>query len=139
MPNTERVVDITGGRYDATGHVLKPSLAQLLAFWRVFSFGLQGTVLGHGNAIGTDQAVAEFFKARYPQVEIRPCPVDRKLDGPWPAAGHRRNGRMLREHKPVALVSFPGGKGTANCIKQALELEIPVFDWDTQMGKFRRL
>jgi len=40
-------------------------------------------------------------------------PVDHDLDGPWPAAGPRRNRRMFEQSKPERGIAFPGGKGTA--------------------------
>lgn len=126
----EIVICITGGRYDANRRPLHPPLAQLLAFWRLFWFQLRADVLGHGNAIGTDQNVARWALDRSRgKLELRPCPVDVSIDGPWPAAGHRRNERMLREHKPAALIAFPGGRGTEGCVVKAIELQIPVYLW----------
>jgi hypothetical protein len=42
------------------------------------------------------------------------------------AAGPIRNRAML-EAKPDFVVAFPGGTGTADCVKQALEMGIPVY------------
>lgn len=128
---SERViVDITGGRYDANRDPLRPPLAQLLSFWRLFWYDLRAEVLGHGNAIGTDRSVTEWASDRSKNRLITmPCPVDPALDGPWPAAGHRRNERMLRAHKPKALIAFPGGRGTEGCVAKAVELQIPVYLW----------
>lgn len=44
------------------------------------------------------------------------------------AAGPRRNRAMLVEGKAELLVAFPGGRGTANCIRTAHELDIPVLE-----------
>jgi hypothetical protein len=71
-----------------------------------------GTILViEGEANGADvlaRAVAYSLK----QV-VMPYPVDTKIDGPWPAAGHRRNARMHREGKPVAARGFiVGERGT---------------------------
>lgn len=44
-------------------------------------------------------------------------PVVNSIDGPWPAAGHRRNARMLRLGMPDRGIAFPGGPGTANMVK----------------------
>lgn len=38
------------------------------------------------------------------------CPVDHALDGAWPAAGHRRNARMYREHRPSLAAGFVSGR-----------------------------
>jgi YspA, cpYpsA-related SLOG family len=42
------------------------------------------------------------------------------------AAGPLRNRRMLVEGKPDLVIAFAGGRGTANCLKQAQELGIEV-------------
>jgi hypothetical protein len=42
------------------------------------------------------------------------------------AAGAIRNKQMLDEGKPDVVIAFPGGKGTANMIKQAEERGIKV-------------
>lgn len=44
------------------------------------------------------------------------------------AAGPIRNGTMLREFKPDVVLAFPGGTGTADCVKQARAMKIPVLD-----------
>lgn len=41
-------------------------------------------------------------------------------------AGPIRNGSMLRHGNPELLVAFQGGKGTADCVRQAVSLGIPV-------------
>lgn len=43
------------------------------------------------------------------------------------AAGPRRNRQMLEEFQPDVLIAFPGGKGTSNCVREAVRLGIPVF------------
>lgn len=69
-------------------------------------------------------------------------PVNPELDGEWPAASHRRNGRMLRTDPPVeVLVAFPGGSGTENCIEQAIDQgrgKVTVYKWrgDREKGEF---
>ena len=35
------------------------------------------------------------------------------------AAGPLRNGRMLAEGKPDLVIAFPGGRGTADMVRQA--------------------
>lgn len=41
------------------------------------------------------------------------------------SAGHRRNAEMLTL-QPDLVIAFPGGKGTANMIQQALKAKVPV-------------
>jgi hypothetical protein len=55
-------------------------------------------------------------------------PVKHATDGPWPAAGPRRNRRMLVAFKPDVVLAFPGGAGTASCCAVARELGIPVIE-----------
>lgn len=43
------------------------------------------------------------------------------------AAGPIRNGRMINEGQPDIVLAFPGGRGTANCVKQAEEAGVPVY------------
>lgn len=42
------------------------------------------------------------------------------------SAGYIRNKQMLDEGKPDLVIAFPGGKGTANMVKQARERGIEV-------------
>lgn len=39
-------------------------------------------------------------------VRAMSCHVDHALDAPWPAAGHRRNERMYRTHRPTLAAGF---------------------------------
>lgn len=52
-------------------------------------------------------------------VATDPYPVDHKLDGPWPAAGPRRNRRMYNANKVDNWTAFWSGKrvksGTLDC------------------------
>lgn len=158
-----RRIAITGGRRDEKGSVLFPSLHQLNSFLRL-STSLGMSALIHGRAIGTDRTVAEFIENRNrgwetvaipiphwelkrlpvspPLITIIPFPVDIRIDGPWPLAGHHRNTRMLQT-PPCAevLIAFPGGGGTANCVKTALGMGIGVWQWegDRERGEFREI
>ena len=66
------------------------------------------------------------------------CPVDFKWDGPWPMAGNRRNGRMLKEHhkstdpiQQVLAFPLPSSGGTWDMISKAQRLKIPVWIYPT--------
>ena len=52
--------------------------------------------------------------------------------GRWPAAGPKRNGAMVdyasKSEDGGAIVAFPGGKGTADCLKQAREAKLAVLE-----------
>lgn len=43
-------------------------------------------------------------------IAVDPCPVDTAIDGPWPAAGHRRNERMHRTKKPHVAAGLISGR-----------------------------
>jgi len=53
-----------------------------------------------------------------------PFPADWSRHGK--SAGPIRNRQMLIEGRPDIVVAFPGGKGTANMIKQAVEAGVKV-------------
>lgn len=55
-------------------------------------------------------------------------PVDHALDGPWPAAGPRRNRRMFNLGKPERGIAFPGSRGTANMVGIMKKAGIPVIE-----------
>lgn len=81
-------------------------------------------VIIEGGARGADRMAREF-------AEWRGIPVETfNADwGKYPrAAGPIRNKQMLVEGKPDLVVAFPGGKGTANMIRQAKKAGIEVFE-----------
>lgn len=87
------------------------------------------TEVNHGGCpTGLDAFLQTWCHGR---IAVRPHPVDHRLDGPWPGAGPRRNGRMLRSLDengwPIqAVAAFRGGKGTRDCRTQAEGMGIPV-------------
>lgn len=104
----------------------------------------------HGAcSTGADAHAAEWCKLTNGIAERRPGTG--VLEAAWPAdwkgegraAGPRRNGRMLRfaaEHlsgedaHEVIVLAFPGGRGTADCVRQAKALGLTV--WDASMKGF---
>ena len=64
----------------------------------------RGTILVHGDAAGVD-SIAGWLGEQL-GFEVRPYAVDHLLDGPWPAAGPIRNGRMLASEHPHTDGSF---------------------------------
>lgn len=56
-------------------------------------------------------------------------------DGAWPAAGNRRNVRMLDAEKPDLVLAYPDpeSRGTWHCVKAALARNIPVAIWAPHM------
>ncbi len=87
---------------------------------------------------GTDSFVASRALLRGLPVEA--YPVDQALDGPWPAAGHRRNRRMLLGNVGAGpadeLAAFWGERGTAGAVKAALALGLPVWGWNGRLEAF---
>lgn len=49
-------------------------------------------------------------------------------DGKWPAAGNRRNVRMLEAEKPDLVLAYPDptSKGTWHCVREAIRRSHPV-------------
>jgi hypothetical protein len=166
MEGTGMRIAITGGRRDERGAVLIPSLHQLCSFWELAYTRLGMVSLRHGGAIGTDRTVAEYVinknqgfdtisltppipiwvlkrAANNPRViPVISSPVDVRIDGPWPYAGHHRNMRMLEAHPPAeVLIAFPGGTGTANCVETGIRMGIQVWQWkgDREKGEFREI
>jgi hypothetical protein len=88
-------------------------------------FDPQRDVLIHGRCkTGADQMAHEW--ARECDLTVDPYPVDHELDGPWPAAGPRRNARMFRLSEPDLVVAFPGSRGTENMCEIAMNGGVPV-------------
>lgn len=84
------------------------------------------TAIIHGGASGAD-----FWAGRWAADHDVPCEkyaVDHAIDGPWPAAGPRRNARMLEKSKPHMVVAFPGGRGTADMVRRARAAGCMVID-----------
>jgi SLOG cluster4 family len=124
------VLGVTGGRENL------PTKDQLRALFRLT--GLRRSVrrgkasprfagpalhLVHGAARGIDSAVAAWAKRWTPWM-ISPIPAD--WQGNRRFAGTLRNSLVVRSAD--LLVSFGGGTGTANCVRQALEHGTPVVD-----------
>jgi hypothetical protein len=83
----------------------------------------QGDVVIHGACRGVDEQ-AMIAAQTLPGVKHLPFEADWRRHGR--AAGPIRNSRMLEEGKPDFVVAFPGGRGTANMVKQAEAAGVPV-------------
>lgn len=117
ISNDAVVVLITGGRKYKDR---KAVFAILDAVYRNFPY----MALLHGNATGADELAKLWAHGRGV-----PC-ID--LPAQWgfynSAAGHIRNGWMLRYVKPKFCIAFPGGKGTANMKKQCEAQGVPFYE-----------
>ena len=74
----------------------------------------------HGGARGADTMAADWAEARGARVQCFMA----DWDDQGRAAGPMRNRKMLMEGKPDVVIAFPGGKGTANMLKQANDLRL---------------
>lgn len=141
------IVVVTGGRDFAASLVVDNALGTLhqqdpivLVAHGGCGVTIQPNAAQKGNMRGADRLAADW--ASYKHVQAHPFYVDHRVDGPWPAAGQRRNGRMLKAivgmnvarasspplaPLPVLVVAFDGGRGTDGCVKQALELGLRVW------------
>jgi hypothetical protein len=80
-----------------------------------------------GGALGAD-SLGRIWADMY-GVKCITVPADWAAHGR--AAGPIRNKRMLTDFKPDLVVAFPGGKGTANMIRQAEEAGVRVMHADS--------
>jgi hypothetical protein len=65
---------------------------------------------GGADALFHEEAVQHFFARGLDVAPASREPVDHTYDGPWPAAGHRRNARMYRTWRPSLAAGFVSGK-----------------------------
>lgn len=78
------------------------------AVWGVLGEMPRPDVVIEGEARGADTLGRQW--AQFYRVPVERYAVDTAKDGPWPAAGHRRNARMHREGKPSDAVGFVSGR-----------------------------
>ncbi len=69
----------------------------------------------HGGASGADRHADAW--AREHKVGISCYPA--KWDQYGKSAGPRRNQDMIDAEKPDVVLAFPGGRGTADCVRRA--------------------
>lgn len=75
-----------------------------------------------GGAPGADSLAAMW--ARVNGCHTTTYPADWATHGP--KAGPLRNQRMLDESRPVEVIAFPGGAGTADMVARARKAKVPV-------------
>jgi len=84
------------------------------------------TLLIHGGARGADELASNWAWSRdIPRKEYKAY-----WNKHGNAAGPIRNKLMLTEGKPDLVIAFPGGSGTADCIRQAKLLGIKVIEYN---------
>lgn len=78
--------------------------------------------IAHGGAKGADILAADWAKDR----GIKAQEFKANWIGRPKTAGMVRNGEMLREFKPDAVIWFPGGKGTQNMVERAIRAGVRI-------------
>lgn len=107
------IVLVCGGRRFEDARLMRATLIEA---------GLTSSdVLIHGGATGAD-AHAEY-EAR--AIGCHTARVDPLWNRHGNAAGPLRNAAMLRL-RPDKVIAFPGGRGTANMVRQAEEVGVAV-------------
>ncbi len=109
---TGRRVIVCGGRRYADTQVVDESLAALL---------VSTDIVVTGGASGADRLAKEWAEAHGLRTETYPAQWTRFGN----AAGPIRN-RYMASLGVDAVVAFPGGRGTADMIRVASELGVPV-------------
>lgn len=82
------------------------------------------SALIHGAAKGADTQAGIYAERHL--IPVASFPADWQKDGR--AAGPIRNARMLKEGKPDLVIAFPGGRGTADMVRQARKSGIEVIE-----------
>ena len=86
--------------------------------------GLAPEAIAHGDADGADALAGQWAHER----DI----PDRTYYANWKTYGRKagplRNQSMLDDFRPDCVVAFAGGRGTANCVKEARKRNITVVE-----------
>lgn len=80
------------------------------------------TLVIHGAALGADKLAQSWAESR--GVSFARFPANWKRYGIY--AGPLRNKKMLEEGAPDLVIAFPGGKGTADMMRQARAAGVTV-------------
>ena len=112
MTVREYCIVVTGGRDFADAEHVSATLDIILEISRARGFNM---TLINGLARGADSMCRAWAIAR--NVTVIDFPADWENHGR--AAGHIRNSDMLDNGKPHVCIAFPGGRGTANMVKQS--------------------
>lgn len=108
---------VCGSRYWKDRNFVYKTLNDLHAI-TPFSVLIEGECpIGEG---GVDTMARDW--ANENGVPVLPFPPEFGPDGH--VLGPKRNAQMLHEGKPDIVIAFPGGKGTRNMVKQAVEASV---------------
>lgn len=79
-----------------------------------------------------DALVNWWCEARGVPCKTEPAEWEKhRVPGRKNPAGPIRNAKMLREFQPDAVIRFPGGAGTADCVRQAKAAGVRVIEVGT--------
>ena len=87
---------------------------------------IQPKLIIHGGASGADTLAGLYADTNGISKEV--YMPDRTLDGPGFGWKFNRNTRMLKTGKPTLVIAFPGGNGTADTVRKARSMDIPVIE-----------
>jgi len=113
MQQKLKTIIVCGGRDFSDAAAVAAYLGRLTRPFRIVT----------GGAPGAD-ALAQDWASRH-AVPCDVVPADWATHGR--AAGPLRNQRMLDEHQPVAVIAFPGGRGTLDMVRRAEAAGVRVF------------
>jgi hypothetical protein len=82
------------------------------------------TTIIHGKQTGADTEAGIWAEANGRRQE----PYEAEWTRYGPSAGPRRNITMIAVGKPQLVISFPGGRGTADCVRRARAVGIEVVE-----------
>ena len=108
-----RPIIVTGGR-DFSDHIM---LADVLDF-------LNPDMIIQGGAPGADDLARNYGVEN--NIAVVTVQADWNTHGK--AAGPIRNRAMLDRFKEAVVVAFPGGKGTADCVRAAISKNMIVLE-----------
>ncbi len=108
----------TGGRRYERRDVVSRTLMETFSSDRPKTLYL----VANGGASGADRLVEQWCRQRsFPFAKFLA-----DWDSHGPAAGPIRNGHMIDIVQPDLVIAFPGGNGTADCVRRAERLGIEV-------------
>lgn len=107
------IVIVTGGR----NYFDKDKVNEILS-------ALDITLLVQGGANGADRLAREYALENFIALET----IEADWNKHGRAAGPIRNREMLIKYPKATVIAFPGGRGTENCVNQAKQLGMSVWN-----------
>lgn len=116
-----RVV-VTGSRHWLDARAVRMSLDEYFNCVAEVDHGSAIARVAAGDATGVDDAAIMWARSKGLECAVYPAEWTRY----GRIAGPARNERMLLAERPTALLAFPGGAGTDDCVKRARRLGILI-------------